>query len=115
MHAHFSSNFAISDGDAVYSSGSKLYFKQTITFIRNSALNGGGLLLTEGSQLYLQPNTTIHFTNNSAGKKGGAIKVEISSPLSYCVGVSCEFLLENGCLFQIETQRQYDIETHSYL
>ena len=110
-YANFTNNSANEDGGAVYSSGSKLYFKQHITFIRNSALNGGGLLLTEKSQLYLQPNTTIDFTNNFAGKKGGAIKVEKSNPLSYCVQTSCEFLLENGCFFQIETQTQYDIET----
>ena len=111
-HASFSSNFANSDGGAIYSSRSGLYFKQYITFIRNSAMNGGGLLLTDGSILYLQPNTTINFRNNFVGKKGGAIKVEESNPLSYCVGVSCEFLIENDCFFQIETQRQYDIETN---
>ena len=113
-HASFSSNFANSDGGAIYSSGSGLYFKQYITFIRNSAMNGGGLLLTDGSILHLQPNTTINFRNNFVGKKGGAIKVEESNPLSYCVGVSCEFLIENDCFFQIETQRQYDIETNIF-
>ena len=111
-HAHFSSNFANSDGGGIYSSGSSLYFKQHITFIKNSALNGGGLLFTEGSTLHLRSNTTIDFRNNFAEKKGGAIKVEQSNPLSYCVGVSCKFLMENGCFFQIETQRQYDIETN---
>ena len=111
-HANFSNNFAKSDGGAVYSSGSRLYFEQHIMFIRNSALNGGGLLVTEGSQLHLQPNTTVNFTNNFAGKKGGAIKVEKSNPLGYCVGVSCEFILENGCFYQIESPRQYDIETN---
>ena len=111
-HANFSKNIANEDGGAVYSSGSRLDFKQQITFIRNSALNGGGLLLTEGSQLYLQPNTTINFINNSVQKKGGAIKVEKSNPLSYCVEITCEFLLEKPCFFQIETQKQYDTETN---
>ena len=110
--AHFSDNFADEDGGAVYSSGSILYFKQHITINRNSALNGGGLLLTEGSKLHLLPNTTINFTNNFVGRKGGAIKVEESNPLSYCVDVSCEFLLKSACFFQIETQRQYDAETN---
>ena len=31
--------------------------------------------------------------------------------MSYCARVSCEFLIEDNCFFQIETQRQYDIET----
>ena len=111
-HANFNDNFANEDGGAVYSSGSRLYFKQHITFIRNSALYGGGLLLIEGSQLYLQPNTTINFTNNFVQKKGGAIKVEKSNPLSYCVETSCEFILENACFFQIETQKQYNTTTN---
>ena len=111
-HANFSSNFANSDGGAIYSSGSKFYFRQYNTFIRNSALNGGGLLLTEGSTLYLQPNTTMVFTNNFVEKKGGAIKIEQSNPLSYCIGASCKFLLENSCFFQIETQTQYETETN---
>ena len=111
-HANFSSNFANADGGAIYSSGSRLYFKQHISFIRNSALNGGGLLFTDSSQLYLQPNTIIHFTENTVGGKGGAIKVEKNNPLSYCTEVSCEFLVENSCFFQIQIQKQYDNKTN---
>ena len=110
-HAKFANNFAKSDGGAVYSSGSRLYLKQHTTFIQNSALNGGGLLFTDSSQLHLLPNTTINFTNNSVAKKGGAIKVEKSNPLSYCAKIPCEFLVENGCFFLIESQRQYNINT----
>ena len=111
-HANFTNNFAIADGGGIYSSGSRIHFKQHGTFISNSALNGGGVLFTESSQLHLQPNTTINFTNNVAEKKGGAVKVEKSNPLSYCANASCEFLRENQCFFQIETQRQYDIDTN---
>ena len=111
-HANFNDNIADEGGGAVYSSGSRLYFKQHVTFIRNTALYGGGLLLTEGSQLRLQPNTTLNFTNNFVHKKGGAIKVEKSNPLSSCVETSCEFVLENACFFQIEIQKQYNTETN---
>ena len=111
-HANFTNNFANADGGGIYSSGSRLHFKQHSTFISNYALNGGGLLFTESSQLHFQPNTTINFTNNFVEKKGGAVKVEKSNPLSYCANASCEFLRENQCFFQIETQRQYGIETH---
>ena len=110
-HANFTNNFANVDGGAVYSSGSTLYFKQHSNFIRNSAQNGGGLLFTEISQLHLQPNTTLNFTNNFVEKKGGAIKLERSNPLSYCANISCEYLVENACFFQLETQRKYDRET----
>ena len=106
-HANFSNNCATADGGAVYLSGSRLYFKHHITLFRNSALNGGGLLLTEGSELHLQPSTTINFTDNFVGKKGGAIKVEKSNPLSDCAEVSCELLIESSCFFQIEIQTQY--------
>jgi len=62
----FGNNSAREYGGGIYASGSKLYFKEHIIFDRNSAQNGGGLLLNEESKLFLQPNTTINFTNNSA-------------------------------------------------
>ena len=102
-YAKISNNVANIDGGGIYASRSTFHFKQCITFVGNSALNGGGLLLTEGSTLYLQPNTMVNFTNNSAKYKGGAIKVEKNDPLIYCVKVSC-----GDCFFQIQTQGQYN-------
>ena len=64
LHAYFSKNFAHRSGGGIYASRSDLYFKQYIMFAGNSALNGGGLLLADGSKFYLLPNTTINFTNN---------------------------------------------------
>ena len=81
---YFSNNSASEYGGGIYASESTLYFNEGIIFDRNSALNGGGLLLAEDSVLYLQPNTTIMFTNNSAGQRGGAIKVEDTNPLQTC-------------------------------
>ena len=112
VSADFSNNFANADGGGIYASRSLCHFKQCITFNGNSAQNGGGLLLTDGSRLYLQPNTTAKFTNNSAMQKGGAIKVEKSNPLRYCVEVSCGFLIERDCFFQIQTERTYDFGTN---
>ena len=106
-YANFINNFAEEDGGGIYASRtSNFYFKECTTFVGNSALNGGGLLLTGGSNLYLQPNTTINFTNNLAKYKGGAIK---SDSLSLCGEIPCGFFLESGCFFQIQTHREYDI------
>ena len=112
--ATFSGNSAIVDGGGIYASRTEIHFKEC-GFVGNSAQNGGGLLLTEDSRLYLQPNTTINFINNLALQKGGAIKVEMNNPLSYCVEVSCGVSSGSDCFFQIETPRQYDINTISEL
>ena len=111
-YAYFSKNFAHRSGGGIYASRSDLSFKHTIVFVGNSALNGGGLLLSDDSRLYLWPNTTINFKNNAVQKKGGAIKVEGSNPLNYCVEESCEFLIGSECFFQIQTERQYDFSTN---
>ena len=98
-YGYFGDNSANEYGGGIYASGSKLYFKERIIFDRNSAQNGGGLLLTEDSKLFLQPNTTIKFTNNSGWKKGGAIKVEDNDPLTNCAGISCQFSIQPDCFF----------------
>ena len=113
-YGYFSTNSASEYGGGIYASGSILYLKEQIIFDRNSALtdDGGGLLLTEDSKLYLQPNTTVEFTNNYAKRRGGAIKVEGNDHLSNCAEVSCQFSIQHDCFFQIQTQRQYDSETN---
>ena len=107
-YAHFSNNFAHRSGGGTYASGSILYFKETIGFVGNSALNGGELLLADGSELHLWPNTSIHFTKNSAQQKGGAIEVTPFNSLGHCVEESCNYLTGSDCFFQIQTKRQYN-------
>ena len=111
-YASFSKNFAHRNGGGIYASRSNFYFKQCIMFDGNSALNGGGLHLADDSKFYLQPNTTINFTNNFVEKRGGAIKVANNNPLSHCVEESCEFLIGNECFFQIQTERRYSFATN---
>ena len=110
--AHFKNNCAHRSGGGIYATRSDLYISQYITFVENSAQNGGGLLLDDDSKLYLQPNTSINFTNNFAQQKGGAIKVVKDNALSHCVEESCEFLIESDCFFQIQTEQQYDFRTN---
>ena len=111
-YAYFSENYARRSGGGIYASRSNFYFKQSLTFVGNSALNGGGLLLTDDSKFYLLPNATIMFTNNFVWKKGGAIKVERNNPLRYCVEASCNFLIGSDCFFQIQTERRYNFTTN---
>ena len=110
-YAYFSKNSAYRSGGGIYALRSNLYFKQNIVFGGNSALNGGGLLLAEGSKLYLWPNTTVDFKKNSAQQKGGAIKVARSNPLGHCVEESCGFLIGSECFFQIQTENHYSLRT----
>ena len=112
-NANFIDNSATESGGGAYISRSVVSIEQTTTFVGNSALNGGALLLTD-SKLYLQPNTTIHFTSNIASKNGGAIKVELeeSNPLSSCAELSCSFLTGSDCFFQIQTQSRYNVSTN---
>ena len=110
--AHFKKNCAHKNGGGIYATSSDLYISQYITFVENSAQNGGGLLLDDDSKLYIQPNTSIDFTNNFAQQKGGAIKVVKDNAFSHCVEESCEFLIESDCFFQIQTEQQYDFRTN---
>ena len=111
-YAYFSKNSAYKSGGGIYASRSNFHFKQCIVFDGNSALDGGGLLLTDGSKLYLWPNTTIHFRKNFAQKKGGVIKVARSNPLGHCVGEIREFLIGSECFFQIQTEKSYNYATN---
>ena len=111
-YAYFSKNIGHRGGGGIFASRSDLYFKQYFTFDGNSALNGGGLLLADDSKFYLQPNTTITFTNNFAQKKGGAIEVGSNNPLSHCVEGTCGFIIESDCFFQIQTERRYIFATN---
>ena len=110
--ANFIHNSATKDGGGVYASRSVLSTKQGFAFQENSALNnGGGMLLTEGSKIYLQPNAYMSFTSNSAKQKGGALMVQESNSLSVCDELPCEFLTGTDCFFQIQTQTFYNTRT----
>ena len=113
-YAHFGNNCARGSGGGIYASISNLHFKKYVVFDGNSALNGGGLLLSDSSKLYFWPNTTIHFTKNFALQKGGAVQVARKNPLDRCAeeSKSCQFFFGRECFFQIWTARRYDISTN---
>ena len=66
-------------------------------------MDGGGLLPSGDSKLLFQPSTAIHLISNSANSTGGAIKVEESNPLTYCITTEGNVDASNSdCLFQIQ-------------
>ena len=107
-YAIFSTNFVTEGGGGIYASRSTLILGYNTTIIlNNSARDGGGLLLSGGAQLYQQPDIAFHLIGNSAISTGGAIKVEESNPLSYCITTEEDLDLSgNNCFFQIQHKPQ---------
>ena len=95
-------------GGGIYASISNIILTANTTMIiDNSAVHGGGLMLSGNSRLFLQPGIAIHFISNSARSTGGAIKVEESNTLSYCIPSVTEifYWIHTDCFFQ--NQHQY--------
>ena len=81
--ALFNKNSVTKGGGGIYASRSTFHLTDnTMIISNNSAVDGGGVLLSGDSQLYLQPGIPVHLISNSATSTGGAIKVEESSPHS---------------------------------
>ena len=116
-NASFTINVAFEGGGAIYASKSTFFWTENTTIIKsNSAMDGGGLLLSDDSKLYLQPNIALHLISNHANRTGGAIKVEESNPLTYCIPSTNGHDVSNSdCFFQIQSQMKpeyyiYDID-----
>ena len=107
----FTKNLAFEGGGGIYALRSIFFWTKDTTIIENnSAIDGGGLLLLDGSKLYLQPNIAVHLISNSANRDGGAIKVE-SNPLTHCIPFTDGHNVGNSdCFFQIQSQIVYDID-----
>ena len=98
--AVFTGNSATLGGGGIYASLSTFNVTGNLTIVNNSAADGGGLLFVGDSEFYLQSNTIVNFRCNSAERKGGAIKVEESNPLTYCIDHSTAI---HDCFFQLPT------------
>ena len=106
-NAMFTKNSVTEGGGGIYASESIFILIKNITMIiDNSAVHGGGLMLSGNSILFLQPGIAIHFISNSARSTGGAIKVEESNTLSYCIPSVTEnlYMIHSDCFFQIQPQ-----------
>ena len=60
-------------GTAIAMTASEVIFTGDIIFDNNTATNGGALRFCDSSTMFLNPNTTVIFKNNSATQVGGAI------------------------------------------
>ena len=103
--ALFNKNSATEGGGGIYASRSTFHLTDNTTIIsNNSAMDGGGVLLSGDSKLYQPPGIAVHLISNSAKRTGGAIKVEESSPLTYCITTEGNVDASNSeCFFQIQT------------
>ena len=113
-NAIIAENFVTEGGGGIYASRSTFFMMDNTTIIaNNSAMNGGGLLLSSDSKLYQQPGIAVHFISNSAKSTGGAIKVEESNPLTYCITSERNFdVSSSDCFFQ--AQQKYIWELSSF-
>ena len=105
-NALFTKNVAFEGGGGIYASKSTFFWTENTTVIKsNSAINGGGLLLSDDSKLYLQPNIAVRLISNHANRTGGAIKVEETNPLTYCIPSTNGHDVSNSdCFFQIQSR-----------
>ena len=78
---------------AITAVNSNIIFGGTITIAGNIGNNGGGLVLCDGSFMYLQPNTTVLFSGNHAKHTGGAIYADDNCLKSL-----------PACFFQLDTR-----------
>ena len=67
------SNFYHNKGVPIYLSNQNLYISGNIEFYNNSAENGGGLFISDYSNVTFYDNAIVNFINNKANNNGGAI------------------------------------------
>ena len=67
------SNFHHNRGIPVYLSNQNLYISGNIEFYNNSAENGGGMFISDYSNVTFHDSATVNFTHNTANNNGGAI------------------------------------------
>ena len=67
------SKFHNNGGTPIYLTNQNLYMKGKIEFYRNVAENGGGIFISDYSNVTFHKSATVNFTQNTANNNGGAI------------------------------------------
>ena len=112
-NAIFTKNSVTLGGGGIYASDSIFFLTDNTMILNNSAVDGGGVLLSGDSKFIFQPGIAVHLISNSATNTGGAIKVEESNTLTYCITTESKFDVSNSdCFFQIQ-YKQYQILYYS--
>jgi len=99
----FSSNSGQLQGGGIYGHIASTYFSGNSSFTSNSAARGGGEYLIDSFN-FLFHNTVVTMDSNNATEYGGAVYVEDSNPLLYCLP------LPMLCFFQVYGT----VEPHDY-
>ena len=73
----------IAESGGISTDNSFLYFTGEATFLRNMAVNGGGVTLIS-SVMYVSPDASVSFINNSAEGLGGAMFISKPKTLYVC-------------------------------
>ena len=85
LHVRFegSTMFRNNVGSAVYLTDSTLEFSKgsTVSFISNSAHNGGAIAMYASSVIHITNDSMFNFTNNEAYSSGGAIYTSVAAVL----------------------------------
>ena len=91
------SNFSFNYGTVIRAIRSDITLEGHIIFHNNTGINGGAIMLTGDSVIYLTRGLQANFTNNKALSSGGAI-YDHSSPFD-----------KIHCIFQVNTTQYDDI------
>ena len=67
------SNFYHNKGVPIYLSNQNLHISRNIEFYNNSAENGGGIFISDYSNVTFHGSATVNFTHNTANNNGGSI------------------------------------------
>jgi len=79
------SNFYRNKGVPIYLSNLNLHIKGNVKFHNNIAVNGGGIFVTNTSNVIFRKSTTVNFTNNRAINSEGAIIITNQSSVLFKV------------------------------
>ena len=104
----FESNTGRLQGGGIYGLGTSLYFSGNSSFTANTAARGGGEYLTH-SLNFITRYANLVFDKNNATEYGGALYVEDSDPISYCLP---EISFLANCFFQINGLYNVSLDTN---
>ena len=87
------SKFHHNKGVPIYLSNQDLHINGNIEFSNNIAENGGGIFISDHSNVIIHKSATVNFTNNTATNNGGAIFLTNHSSIlfkDYVCSTSCQ-------------------------
>ena len=96
MQRMCNSEFYYNKGVPIYLSNQNLHIANNIRLYGNVAENGGGIVITNHSNVTFHKNAIVNFTNNTATNNGGAIFLTNHSSIVYKDNSTCYRYLDNN-------------------